>query len=167
MKLSLGYFSLVSILTLPSFAQTGQTGIETLVVTGERAGNSAVGAQVLEVAQQQPGSRADAAELLQGINGVQADSRANYAQDTRITVRGFGARSAFGVRGLDLQIDGIPLSMPDGQGQFSGVMLDGVSKVSVLTGPVAALYGNGAGGVINLLTSAPQVNRLALGTTAD
>lgn len=157
-------FGFLGVVTCVAHAQTG---IETLVVTGERVRDSAVGAQLLDVTQFQPGSRADAAELLQGINGVQADSRSNYAQDTRITLRGFGARSAFGVRGLDLQIDGIPLSMPDGQGQFSGAVLDGVTHISVLTGPVAALYGNGAGGVINLQSSAPQVNRVSVDTAAD
>ena len=164
MKTVAKYFGFLSVLAC---AAQAQTGIETLVVTGERANDSAVGAQLLDVTELQPGSRADAAEILQGINGVQADSRSNYAQDTRITLRGFGARSAFGVRGLDLQVDGIPLSMPDGQGQFSGAVLDGVTKISVLTGPVAALYGNGAGGVINLQTSAPQANRVAVDTTAD
>lgn len=144
-----------------------QAGIETLVVTGERFGNSAVGAKLVDADQLQPGSRADAAELLQGLSGIQADSRSNYAQDTRITLRGFGARAAFGVRGLDLQIDGIPLSMPDGQGQFSGAVLDGVTQISLFTGPVAALYGNGAGGVINLKTSAPQFNRISVDTSAD
>jgi iron complex outermembrane receptor protein len=164
MKKFASYLGLLSVLT---YAAHAQTGIDTLVVTGESTHDSIVGAQLLDVTELQPGSRADAAELLQGINGVQADSRSNYAQDTRITLRGFGARSAFGVRGLDLQIDGIPLSMPDGQGQFSGAVLDGVTQVSVLTGPVAALYGNGAGGVINLQTSAPKVNRVSIDTTAD
>ena len=164
MKKFVSYLGLVLAVSAPALAQTG---IDTLVVTGERTRDSVVGARILDADQLQPGSRADAAELLQGIAGVQADSRSNYAQDTRITLRGFGARSAFGVRGLDLQIDGIPLSMPDGQGQFSGAVLDGVSQISVLTGPVAALYGNGAGGVINLKTSAPQNNRIAVDTSAD
>lgn len=164
MKKFVNCISLISAVSAPVLAQSG---IETLVVTGQRASDSVVGAQTLTADQLQPGSRADAAELLQGITGVQADSRSNYAQDTRITLRGFGARSAFGVRGLDLQIDGIPLSMPDGQGQFSGAVLDGVSHINVLTGPVAALYGNGAGGVINLKTTAPLNNRIVLDTSAD
>ncbi|RZA08988.1 MAG: TonB-dependent receptor, partial [Moraxellaceae bacterium] len=161
----------VLLMSAQAHAQTGQahvqTGIETLVVTGERFNNSVAGAQVLDASELQPGTRADAAELLQGLNGVQADSRSNYAQDTRITLRGFGARAAFGVRGLDLQVDGIPLSMPDGQGQFSGAVLDGVSQMSVLTGPVAALYGNGAGGVINLKTFAPQSTQIVVDTATD
>src|SRR3954469_8290645 len=120
MKKTAVFLGLINVVAVSSQAQTG---IDTLVVTGERTRNSFVGAQTLDADQLQSGSRADAAELLQGINGVQADSRSNYAQDTRITLRGFGARSAFGVRGLDLQIDGIPLSMPDGQGQVSGAVL--------------------------------------------
>jgi len=154
-------FSLCGVFALTAHAQTG---IDTLVVTGTRNTDSAVGLNVLSADQQLPGARADVAELLQGINGLQADSRSNYAQDTRITLRGFGARSAFGVRGLELQIDGIPLSMPDGQGQFSGAVLDGVGQINVLTGPVAALYGNGAGGVINLRSYAPQKNYLSADT---
>jgi len=159
-----GFYTSLSLISAQVYAQAG---IETLVITGERFSNSVAGAKLLDADQLQPGLRADAAELLQGINGVQADSRSNYAQDTRITLRGFGARAAFGVRGLDLQIDGIPLTMPDGQGQFSGAVLDGVTQISVLTGPVAALYGNGAGGVINLKTSAPHYNKISIDTAAS
>ncbi|MDQ2078285.1 TonB-dependent receptor domain-containing protein [Marinimicrobium sp. ABcell2] len=135
--------------------------LETLIVTGDR--NDAappVGHTRVSMDDQQPGMRIDSAELLQGLPGVQADSRSNYAQDTRLTLRGFGARSAFGVRGIDLLVDGIPLGTPDGQGQLSSVMLDEVHSVRVLRGPLAALYGNGAGGVINLETLAPQETRV-------
>src|SRR5690606_26969080 len=79
---------------------------------------------------------------------------------------GFGARSAFGVRGIDLQVDGIPMSTPDGQGQLSSVMLDNISSVQVLRGPIAALYGNGAGGVIALQTVAPQAKQVSVGVMA-
>ncbi|WP_111643167.1 TonB-dependent receptor family protein [Marinimicrobium alkaliphilum] len=131
--------------------------IDTLVVRGEQTSDSFQGAGAVSVSadEQIPGIRIDSAELLQGLPGLQADSRSNYAQDTRITVRGFGARSAFGVRGVDLQLDGIPQSTPDGQGQLSSVLLDEVSRVELLTGPVSALYGNSAGGVIALQTEAP------------
>ncbi len=137
--------------------------LETLVVTGERSESEIqplVGQVGIEIDEQQPGMRIDSAELLQGLPGVQADSRSNYTQDTRVTLRGFGARSAFGVRGIDLRLDGIPLSTPDGQGQLSSIMLDEVDSVQVLRGPLAALYGNGAGGVISLETAAPAENRL-------
>jgi iron complex outermembrane receptor protein len=142
--------------------------IETLVVTASEsdAVSLATGTAMIKVSDQLPGLRIDSAELLQGLPGVQADSRSNYAQDTRVTLRGFGARSAFGVRGVDLQVDGVPLTMPDGQGQLSSVALDGVAEVEVLRGPIAALYGNGAGGVISLRSRAPENNQLQLGYSA-
>lgn len=92
----------------------------------------------------------DSGQLLSGIPGLQVDSRANFAQDTRLSIRGFGSRSAFGVRGIYLLQDGIPLSAPDGQGQLSSVLLDNIREIEVLRGPLAVLYGNGAGGVIAL-----------------
>ncbi len=98
----------------------------------------------------------DSAKLLESISGVQADSRANFAQDTRLSIRGFGSRSAFGIRSLYLQQDGIPLSTPDGQGQLSSVLLDNVERIEVLKGPLAALYGNAAGGVISLYSRQPS-----------
>lgn len=98
----------------------------------------------------------DSAKLLESISGVQADSRANFAQDTRLSIRGFGSRSAFGIRSLYLQQDGIPLSTPDGQGQLSSVLLDNIERIEVLKGPLAALYGNAAGGVISLYSRQPS-----------
>lgn len=143
--------------------------LETLVVgdsSSARESSLAPALAGVESSEQLPGLRIDSAELLQGLPGVQADSRSNYAQDTRVTLRGFGARSAFGVRGIDLQIDGVPLTTPDGQGQLSSVALDGVTRVEVLRGPIAALYGNGAGGVISLQSRAPEENRLGVGFMA-
>ncbi|RRJ23036.1 TonB-dependent receptor [Rheinheimera mesophila] len=104
----------------------------------------------------------DAATLLQHIPGIQADSRANYAQDTRLSARGFGSRSSFGIRGLRLLQDGIPLSSPDGQGQFSSVLLDQLASVEVLTGPLAVLYGNATGGVVALQSRWPTENSAAV-----
>lgn len=114
----------------------------------------------LSHAEQAPGLRIDAAELLAGLAGVQTDSRANYAQDTRITLRGFGARSAFGVRGVLLLLDGIPLSMPDGQAQTSSIFLDEADNVQVIRGPLSTLYGNAAGGVIDWRSRSPDQSQL-------
>ncbi|WP_290616123.1 MULTISPECIES: TonB-dependent receptor family protein [unclassified Arsukibacterium] len=110
---------------------------------------------------EQSGLLFDSAQLLQGIAGLQADSRANFAQDTRLSVRGFGSRSPFGIRGIYLQQDGIPLSAPDGQGQLASVLLDNVQSIEVLRGPLALLYGNGAGAVISLTSRQPDQNTLA------
>lgn len=87
-------------------------------------------------------------EVLQRVPGVAARDRQNLAQDVQLTIRGFGARSSFGVRGLRIFADGIPATMPDGQGQVSHIPLESLARVDVLRGPFSALYGNASGGVI-------------------
>ncbi len=91
-------------------------------------------------------------ESLGLVPGIVAQNRQNYAQDLQISSRGFGARSTFGIRGLSLLVDGIPASMPDGQGQLSSVELGSTDRIEVLRGPFAVMYGNAAGGVINIFT---------------
>ena len=91
-------------------------------------------------------------ESLDMLPGVNAQERQNYAQDLQVSVRGFGARSSFGVRGVRLYTDGIPATMPDGQGQFSHFDLGSAGRIEVLRGPFSALYGNSSGGVIALFT---------------
>ncbi|HST44579.1 MAG TPA: TonB-dependent receptor, partial [Luteimonas sp.] len=108
---------------------------------------------------------ASVAELLGGVPGVVARDRQNYAQDTQISIRGFGARSTFGIRGVRLYTDGIPASQPDGQGQVSHFNLATASHVEVLRGPFSALYGNASGGVVQLFTAdgeGPGQARLAV-----
>ena len=91
-------------------------------------------------------------ETLGAVPGLLARDRQNYAQDVQISVRGFGARSTFGIRGVRVYIDGIPGTMPDGQGQISNVDLGSAAAVEVLRGPFSALYGNSSGGVIQVFT---------------
>jgi iron complex outermembrane receptor protein len=92
-------------------------------------------------------------ELLAGLPGVTALDRQNYAQDTQLSIRGFGSRATFGVRGLRLYVDGIPASMPDGQGQLSHFNVLGADTMQVLRGPFSALYGNSSGGVVQVWSS--------------
>jgi len=91
-------------------------------------------------------------EALAGVPGLLARDRQNYAQDVQVSVRGFGARSTFGIRGVRLYVDGIPATMPDGQGQISNVDLGSAMAVEVLRGPFSALYGNSSGGVLQVFT---------------
>jgi len=93
------------------------------------------------------------AESVQGIPGLLARDRHNYAQDDQISIRGFGSNSAFGVLGVRLYYDGIPASFPDGQGQVSNFNMQSASRIEVLRGPFSALYGNSSGGVIQLFTA--------------
>ena len=96
--------------------------------------------------------RVNASEALIAVPGLVVQNRQNYAQDLQISSRGFGARSAFGVRGVRLIADGIPASMPDGQGQAATFNLDMAARIEVLRGPYSAIYGNHSGGVIQLFT---------------
>ena len=96
--------------------------------------------------------RVNASEALGAVPGLVVQNRQNYAQDLQISSRGFGARSAFGVRGVRLVADGIPATMPDGQGQAATFNLDLAERIEVLRGPFSAIYGNHAGGTIQLFT---------------
>ena len=91
-------------------------------------------------------------ESLGGVAGLLARDRQNYAQDVQISVRGFGARSTFGIRGVRLYVDGIPATLPDGQGQITNVDLGSAERIEVLRGPFSALYGNSSGGVVQVFT---------------
>ncbi len=96
--------------------------------------------------------RVNASEALSAVPGLVAQNRQNYAQDLQISSRGFGARSAFGVRGVRLIADGIPATMPDGQGQAATFNLDMAERIEVLRGPFSAIYGNHSGGTVQLFT---------------
>jgi len=91
-------------------------------------------------------------EYLVAVPGLFTQNANNYAQDLRISLRGFGARAAFGIRGIKLIVDGIPETTPDGQGQLDNLPLALLSSVEVLRGPSASLYGNASGGVLYLNT---------------
>jgi iron complex outermembrane recepter protein len=91
-------------------------------------------------------------EVLGAVPGLVANNRGNYAQDLQISSRGFGARTAFGVRGIRIYVDGIPGNSPDGQGQVSHIDLGSARQIEVLRGPFSSIYGNSSGGVINVTT---------------
>jgi iron complex outermembrane receptor protein len=138
-------------------AQSPPTTLEATVVTVTRTERAALDVPA-SVGVVERGDVRDAqwrvnlSESLARVPGVVALNRQNYAQDLQISIRGFGARSTFGVRGVRLYLDGIPATQPDGQGQVSHFPLDAVDRIEVLRGPFSALYGNSSGGVIAMTT---------------
>ena len=141
-----------------AFAQQETQPQDPVVVTGSPRGQrlldapfaiTAVDAQALRDA----GPMINLSEVLARVPGLVVNNRNNYAQDLQISSRGFGARAAFGVRGLRLYTDGIPATMPDGQGQVAHVDLAGADRVEVLRGPFSVLYGNSSGGVIAVFSA--------------
>ena len=141
----------------PAPAATNPSTLPDIVVTATRTEQSSfdVPASINSVAigDQTDTLGVNPSEFLDGIPGLSARDRQNYAQDEQISIRGFGARSTFGVRGVRLYIDGIPATMPDGQGQVSHFNLDSADRIEVLRGPFSALYGNSSGGVIQVFTA--------------
>lgn len=140
-------------LLAPSFAQT----LDEVVVSASRAqarsfdapaAIQSIGRETI----QNGGPQVNLSESLVRVPGLTILDRSNYAQDLQLSIRGFGARAAFGIRGIRLLIDGIPASTPDGQGQGSSVSLTSMDRIEVLRGPLAQLYGNASGGVIQAFT---------------
>jgi iron complex outermembrane receptor protein len=141
-----------------SLAQTdtgGGADGQTVVVTGslraQRVLDAPYAIGVVDAqALRDSGPMVNLSEALLRVPGLTVSNRNNYAQDLQISSRGFGARAGFGVRGLRLYADGIPATMPDGQGQVAHFDLAGASRIEVLRGPLSVLYGNSSGGVIAL-----------------
>src|SRR5258706_5274750 len=143
----------------PAFAQ-----VETVVVTATRSPQSAL--EIPASIDRIPGDdiREDRAmvnlsESLARVPGIAVLNRQNYAQDLQVQSRGFGARATFGVRGIRLVTDGIPATMPDGQGQAATFALGSAEQIEVMRGPFSALYGNASGGVILMDTMEGPRNR--------
>lgn len=112
------------------------------------------------------GPQINLSESLVGIPGVSAGNRNNYAQDLQISIRGYGARAPFGVRGVKLFVDGIPQTIADGQGQTSQFALTSADRIEVLKGPISSLYGNASGGVLQVFTRSPgEKPELTVGNT--
>ncbi len=91
-------------------------------------------------------------EALASVPGVYAANRYNFSQEQRISIRGFGSRSAFAVRGIKVLLDGIPQTLPDGQGQLTNLELGEADRIEVLRGSASSLFGNASGGVISIWT---------------
>ena len=141
------------------FPSQAQVALDPVVVSVERsrqssfdapAAISAVSREDIEAG----GLQVNLSEVMNRVPGISVLNRQNYAQDLQLSIRGFGSRSTFGIRGVRLIVDGIPATMPDGQGQASNIALGSAQRIEVLRGPLAQLYGNAAGGVVQVFTGA-------------
>ncbi len=146
---------MAAIAAFPTMAQT----LDEVVVSASRseqrsfdapASVQSVGRETIQGA----GPQVNLSESLNRVPGLTILDRQNYAQDLQLSIRGFGARAAFGIRGIRLLIDGIPATTPDGQGQGSSISLTSTDHIEVLRGPMAQLYGNSSGGVIQAFSKA-------------
>lgn len=144
--------------------------LDTIVIQATRTDRERLttSASVYYLNQEQDNSlNVNLSETLKGVPGLQLNNRENYAQDLQISMRGFGARSSFGVRGVRLYVDGIPATMPDGQGQTSNIDLNSLDHIEVLGGGFSSLYGNSSGGTILTTTLEGQgADSIELGHSA-
>lgn len=152
-------------------SQTGSDVTEEIVVEATRAERTAfeipiavgvVREDEIQLGRQQLGLD----ESLVRVPGVFMQNRFNFAQDLRVAIRGFGARGNFGIRGVKILIDGIPNTLPDGQGQVDSIDLGSAGRIDVLRGAVSSLYGNASGGVISVTTEEPPERPFAEGRAA-
>ncbi len=149
-------FVVIGWLPLNTFAQPGAE-LEEVIVSATRIPTdwlklplaaSQFGAQEIHAGRQALGLD----EVLVTVPGLFFQNRYNFAQDLRISIRGFGARANFGIRGIKLYADDIPLTMPDGQGNVDSIDLGSAERIEVIRGPVSAVYGASGGGVIQIFT---------------
>lgn len=160
--------------TISAFGQqAGSETLEEIIVTATRieqrlervpAAVSVVGRDDIQLARQQLALD----ESLTRVPGLFLQNRYNFAQDLRVSIRGFGARANFGIRGVKILVDGIPETLPDGQGSVDVIDIGATSQIEVIRGPSSSLYGNASGGVISVITEEPPAEteaevRLAAG----
>ena len=157
-KASLRPVVMAALLAAPPLAQSQVQTLPPVTVTATRTEASPfdvpASVDVIDGARLRAAGRPEISlsESLGGVPGVTARDRQNYAQDLQLSIRGFGARSTFGVRGVRLYVDGIPATMPDGQGQLSHIDLASAGRIELLRGPFSVLYGNSSGGVLQVFT---------------
>jgi len=89
-------------------------------------------------------------DVLISTPGVTVNNRFNLAQGDRILIRGIGSRAQFGVQGIKIFLDDIPLTFPDGQSQLNNLNLSYIKNIEIVRGPNSSLYGNASGGVISI-----------------
>jgi iron complex outermembrane receptor protein len=144
-------------LTAQEASESTSGALDEIIVTATRldtelgrtpAAVSVVGIDDIQLGRQQLGLD----ESLARVPGLFMQSNYNFSRDLRLSIRGFGARSAFGIRGVKIIVDGIPETLPDGQGQVDTIDLGTARQIEVIRGPSSSLYGNASGGVVSVVS---------------
>jgi iron complex outermembrane receptor protein len=165
-----------ALVLLPSHgtAQVADGALRPVIITGsapdQQRWTAPASIDIVDGAELRAGNlQINLSEGLGRVPGLSINNRQNYAQDLQLSIRGFGARSTFGVRGVRLYVDGIPASAPDGQGQAANFPIGSADRIEVIRGPYSALYGSSAGGVVALYTAdgGPAEWRAGLAGGAD
>ena len=160
-RLAIGALTAICTTPMLASAQQDTTHLTPVVVTvtrglGQSVLKSPFALTVTQPDSARPGQRHTSIdETLSLIPGVAVTNRNNPSQDARVSIRGFGARSTFGVRGIRVLRDGMPLTLPDGQTPLDYLSLESVGRIEVMRGAASALYGNASGGVIDIRSAAP------------
>lgn len=155
--LSAAIFILLSPIVIRSQEVSVSAHLDSVVITATRLSSnllqSPLAVTSLDVSELNPVfQNISVNEYLQSVPGLFVLNSENYAQDLRISIRGFGSRSAFGIRGVKLIVDGIPETTPDGQGQIDNLLTGSIQRMEVIRGPSSSLYGNASGGVLSITT---------------
>ena len=150
-------FFLLSAALQGQYAKTTTLTLQEVILeatkTGTQQAKTTMPITVLNVGAEQPfRQQLSLQEYLTSVPGLFAANATNQAQDLRVSIRGFGARAAFGIRGVKIVVDGIPETTPDGQGQIDNIPLGLVDRIEVLRGPASSIYGNASGGVLYIKT---------------
>ncbi len=168
-RFALGLSVFCLAVSAPARAQdSAATRLRPVVVTVTRTGAATVltspfALTVVSPDSARPGQRhVSVDEMLSLVPGLAVTNRNNPSQDARLAIRGFGARSAFGVRGVRVLRDGMPLTLPDGQTPLDYLSLESVGRIEVMRGAASALYGNASGGVIDIRSEPPPAGLLHL-----
>ncbi|HZI99109.1 MAG TPA: TonB-dependent receptor plug domain-containing protein, partial [Gemmatimonadaceae bacterium] len=161
------FSSLTPVLNVAAQQDSAATTLKPVIVTVTRgSGRTILGSpfaiSIIQPDSSRPGQKHTSLdETVSLIPGVTSVNRSNPSQDPRLSIRGFGARSTFGVRGIRVLRDGIPVTLPDGQTPLDYVSLESVGRVEVLRGAASALYGNASGGVVDLRSRTPALTPLS------
>lgn len=97
---------------------------------------------------------------LNAIPGVHMDQ--SHPEDARISIRGVGIQSNFGIRNLKVYLNDIPLTEANGFTRIEGLDISTLGRVEVIKGPASSIYGAALGGVLLFRTEKAPYNETSI-----